>query len=158
MTDFETRIEFLPGYDYRTGAPVVDPNRGAHGMEIRFSLIGPLGAISWKLQTGWMERPLVGHLHPYSGRRDKPGIDGALLEYSPSAGAVSSHVHEQREDYWLGPNECDVIGGECYGDTGYTIGDRVLIALMKDGHAGVWRELEDIYNAWLVPEQSSIQR
>lgn len=152
MTDFETRIEFVPGYDYREGAPVEDRNKGAHGMEIRFILVGPLGGISWTVKTGWMQKPLIGHLNPYQGRRDKPGIDGGLWQYSPSAGAVSSHVAEQREDYWIGPQPCDVIGGECYGYTGYTIGDRVLDGLMKDGHAGVWREMEVIYDAWLTPE------
>jgi hypothetical protein len=150
MTEFEKRVEVFPGYDHRD-----DPRdtRGAHNLSIRFTIIGPLGAITWDLNTGWMERPLLGAYQANAGqqrRSDTPGADHRLRDYSPRAGAVSSHAHDQLEDYWVGPQPCNVLGGECYGDTGYTIGDTVLAAMFKDGHDGIWRELRVIYDAWLA--------
>lgn len=152
--EFTTKVRIFPGYDYRD-----EPNdqRGAHNLSMQFELVGPLGAISWTLNTGWMKNPLKGALAPGGpqDRADKPGADFRLREYSPSAGGVYSHSHAKAADWWLGPNECDILGGQCYGNSGYLVGDTVLAAMFDDGHEGVWRELRVLYDAWLEPEAAN---
>lgn len=148
LNDFTTEIRVHPGYDYRD-----DPSgtRGAHNLSLDFILRGPEGAINWTLNTGWLHRPLAGAMvrGRTPDRRDKPGADARLYDLYPSAGGVSSHLHDKREEYMLGPNPCNIIGGSCYGDTGYTIGDEVLEAMFVGGHEAVWTKLREIYTAWI---------
>jgi hypothetical protein len=153
MSTWEKRILFHPGYDRRDE---IDGKHGAHNMVISFVLIGPNGAVSWDLNTGWMKRPLVGGYVPgqVQARRDKPGADARLWDYSPSAGAVASHTHERINDYDIGGSKCPYIGGNCYCNVIYLVGDDVLAALFESGHKGVWKVLKRIYREWTAPEST----
>ena len=142
------------GYDFRDD---VTDQRGCHGLSFRFILVGPLGAITWVLMTGLMERPVddLGWGGVYSKvppkRAKRPGFDRTQFGFpSMTAGAIGSHCHEQRVDWWAGPYPCDVLGGECYGDTGFLIGDQALARLLKEGSEGVFTFLREIYEEWLV--------
>lgn len=126
----EVRIE--PGYNKRA------EGKGVHGMEFRFILRGAAGAITWKLNTGWVPGE---------------GTGANVRHLFPSSGGVAAHSPVPARDWWLGPDSCDVLpGGQCWGDAGYSVGDRVLEAMHADGHEGIWRELEAIYADWLGPE------
>ncbi|MCY0864876.1 MAG: hypothetical protein OWQ57_07995, partial [Sulfobacillus sp.] len=53
MTEGLTRrVKFTPGYDRRHPNPSLDG--GVHGMEIRFILSGPKGAVTFLLYTDWL--------------------------------------------------------------------------------------------------------
>jgi hypothetical protein len=152
MNGFTRQIRIRDGYDYRD-----DPKeqRGAHGMEIQFILRGPLGAITTAIGTGWMARPLRGSYNRGMGpqnRYDRPGVDGRLSDHFPTSQGIGSHCLEQRREYWFGPQDCDVIGGQCYGDHGYMVGDTFLAKLLGEGQEVAWAFLEELHNDWLVAE------
>lgn len=149
MSDFQREIRFCAGYDYRD-----DPKdqRGAHGAELHFILRGPLGAISAVVSTGWMLRPLTGRYMRHDGpqdRRDKPGVDGRLNDCFPRGAYILSHALVQRQDWWSGPSDCDILGGKCYGDIGYTVSDTFLDRLLRDGEEGAFAFLAELHDAWL---------
>lgn len=52
MTEFKRIIEWTKAFDKRDKDP--KKNYGIHGMEIRFVLRGPLGAVQFLLFTNWM--------------------------------------------------------------------------------------------------------
>lgn len=125
---FEHRVQFIAAFDKRPKQPG-DPNYGVHGVEIRFGLIGELGAVSWVLFTGWM----------------LPEIEGP--SHRPIAAGVCWHGRMPSE-----PNErpniidCEYLNGPCY-DAGVTfLSDDVFEALTREGEAGVWRVLEEKYH------------
>lgn len=90
---------------------------------IQYELIGPEGAISWKLFTG-----------RYT---NDPNTD-------PMAGGVYSHVPDPDGA------DCDLVrGGKCSGDVGYLIGDEVLAALDQSEDA-MWDKLKEIYGDWVL--------
>lgn len=148
---FTSEVRAHPAYDTRD-----QPDGAANGLEFIFILRGPAGAISWELMTGIMERPVqdagwsvFDNRPPRRGSR--PGLDYTRATPSgfPIAGPVASHVPDSVE-YLIGPAECNILpGGRCWQNIGYLIGDRVLAALVACGDPGVWRELLDIYRAWI---------
>lgn len=149
---FTHEIRADAGYDFRDD---VTDQRGCHGLSFRFILRGPLGAISWELMTGLMERPVSDpgwtiFSDRAPRRSDRPGWDRTGNDSPhPTAGAIASHCHEKRGD-WSGPYPCDVLGGECYADVGYMVGDQALDALLKGGSDGVFAYLREIHDEWLA--------
>ena len=154
MSKFTHEIQAEAGYDYRDE---VEDQRGCHGLSFRFIFRGPLGAITWHLMTGLMMRPVDDlnwdgvHSKVPPNRAEKPGFDRTKFGYpSMTAGAIASHSHKQLMDWWAGPYPCDVLGGECYGNSGYMVGDQALDALLKSGSDGVFTYLRTVYDEWLV--------
>jgi hypothetical protein len=151
--DFTTEIRADAGFDYRDDR---SDDRGARGLDLRFILHGPKGSITWVLLTGWMERPIdepgwtTNSGHP-PRRADRPGVDRtrAAYSWSPTAGPVSSHAPVKARDYWSGPFDCDVIGGSCYGDSGYMIGDDAFRALVTGGSDALFAFLRECYDDWI---------
>lgn len=157
MTDSEFRreVKFYPSYDYRDDP---DDQRGAGGATLTFILRGPLGAISADVQTYWMLRPHIGATPALYAtkpleRGAKPGIDLSLRDASPSGRSVSSHCAEPLKDWWIGPQDCPILGVPCYGDTGYMVADQFLEALVGGGDDAAWQWLEECYAEWLGAEQ-----
>jgi hypothetical protein len=155
MTDLEHSIRAYAGYDYRDEP---HDDRGAHGLDLMLITKGPLGAITCRISTGWMLRPLV--LGMVRGdpqkRRKKPGVDGRTADLWPSGSGVTSHSLTKERDYWSEIGPCDVLGVEaCWGDTGYVVADEVLWSLIFGGDEAAFAKLDEFYTSWLGPEEQS---
>jgi hypothetical protein len=142
-------VRIIPSYDHRTGSPSEKLGGGASGLRIAFFLVNEdrTAAIEWSLHTGFVKNPLAGSLNPYSGRREKPGIDESLRDLYPSAGGVVWHYSHPVEEYMesTAQSGCTLIAsGVCYGDTGYLIGDSVMDALFDGGQEAVFARLEEL--------------
>ena len=96
---------------------------GQGGVMYDYALIGPEGAINWRLYAGEY-------------------VNDAPSE--PHAGGVASHLPDPDGD------ECDLLpGGKCSGDIGFLIGDEVFV-VWKVQPELVWGELRRIYNEWIL--------
>lgn len=154
--ELRREVRFSPSYDHRD-----EPgHKGCGSVIITFILAGPLGAISADISTGWLSRPYLGRIYPIAiegpltPRGNKPGVDLLQGHESLRSAGVYSHCPEQRREHWYGPDECTILGGPCYGDKGYLVGDQFLEALVAGGDEAAWKWLEDTYNDWLRPEVS----
>jgi hypothetical protein len=147
---FRTEMRCYPSYDHR------DEGGGAHGMRLAFLLRGPDAVLSAVISTGWMRHPLVGSYLRGAGqqrRSSNVGLDRTLASSYPSGSTVSLHSPTKVKDWWHGPDKCDLLpGGECYGDTGYTLSDQVLERLVEGGDEAVWPFLVEIYQEWMAYE------
>jgi len=152
---FTTEIRAVAGYDHRDD---IKDRRGCAGLSLIFVLRGPLGAITWELMTGLMRRPIADpgwsiYANRVPKRSGHPGWDDVGHDSPhPTVGPIASHCHEARHDYWAGPYPCDVLGGQCYGDVGYMVGDQAMEALLTGGQDAVFGVLREFHDEWLGPE------
>lgn len=146
---FRRSVIFEPGYNYlhETG-----PNRrGQHGMQIRFVLTWPEGAVQFLMGAGWTplgevdeavteDEPChVDHWHHFSGSRF-----GQVN--TPSGYDIGHHwrtpTYEGEQTY--GP--CSYLGGdECYYDGSGLRAEPILRDFIAKGEPAVWRALIDEY-------------
>lgn len=153
---FTHEVRLIPSYDNRE----TDRGGGACGVKLYFILRGPGAALTFKVITDWMARPLT---EPFDWdapkpwpRASEPGCDKGHVRTLMDAG-VSLHCPAKAKEWWLGPNECDVLGGlPCYGDTGMLVGAPVLAAMVAEGDEGLWREMREIYDAWMTFEPARV--
>lgn len=155
MSDFTREIRALPSYDYRDDRA---DQRGCCGVRLFFILQGPEGVITWELLTGLMHRPIAESDQSWSifsgrapRRATRPGADKGKDHWT--AGPVHSHVPSKTQEHLRGPEKCDFLG-ECFGDSGYLVGDGVLEALTLGGSDGAFEHLEGIYRAWVLGEET----
>lgn len=133
------RIVTMTGaFDKRHSDP--KKNYGIHGMEIRFVLKGPAGAVQFVVYTQihlehvakeqWAKRN-----EPYAFKMSRPmGVD---IGYH----APTPHYEGQTE------MECDLLpGGKCYYD-GTSLGaENFMPTFIAGGSDAVWRMLEEKYH------------
>jgi hypothetical protein len=124
----ERRVEFRPAWDRRDPNPAKD--YGVHGVEIHFSVIGPLGAISWYLMTPWVL--------PAVRKWWKTLPVPARAEPIP-AGLT---WHERADTHG---QECHLVGSCRAEQVGSLDTDWLYEILIAEGEAGLWRELESAY-------------
>lgn len=147
MTDFEKCIEFKAAFSKRDPDPKKD--YGIHGVEAYFVLIGPAGAISFTLYTGWQLPEVV-------CSTEDAGLEGwrygkALVEagHYPMGATVSYHARVQRGDAEVSQEHCEWLNGDpCYSD-GTFIADDAFEALIRGGSDGIWEYLEGWYRSHL---------
>lgn len=136
-----TRIEQTVG-DFRrvieatAGFPLT-PNYGQHGMDLRFVLIGQLGATQFLMYTDWV-----------------PGKTGRGLNASVSAScfpmAADLGFHWKTSPWGDGDSSmrmphCDWIGGDCFYDGSGLNAEPVMRRFIAEGFDAVWDELERYY-------------
>lgn len=130
-----------------------DPARdyGIGSVELQFALIGPAGAITVGVSTGWYlphveERLLREHDHtPFMGRRS--------CAFQGAGTAVCIHAPSPRKDYFMGPDDCHLLpGGQCWGDIGFLAGDEAYAVLVEGGEDALWEFLASWYRAHLLDE------
>ena len=123
------RIEVRPA-----GSTASQPVVGEVDAVLLFVVEGELGATSLEVSTGWF---LPNSL---------TGVDGIDRDEFPEAG-IGYHSAEPR-----GPGFEEFTGGcrlytRCWGRGSTIAGRAVLRALLEQGDAGVWPELEALYSA-----------
>ena len=152
--EFTREVKFYPSYDYRDDP---DDQRGCGGATFSFILRGPLGAISADVNTYWMLRPHIGTTPALYApkplqRGTKPGIDLSIRDQSPTGRMISSHCAQPLVDWWIGLQDCPILGTPCYGNTGYLVADEFVEALVGGGDEAAWKYLHECYTAWLIAD------
>ncbi len=128
--DFERQITFRAAYDKRDPDPT--KNYGIHSVEIRFLLKGPKGATQFLFYTGWflpeVRKPGLSNDYPMP-------VDLGYYSLTPQ------YENDQ-------PFDCDLFpSGKCYYDGSSLNAEPVFERLLREGHEGVWAELEDFYRS-----------
>jgi len=148
MTGFEQRVLFEPGYNYlhETGPT----RRGQHGMDLRFLLIGELGATQFLMFTNWAPLGPVD-----TGSREPCHIDYTVSDPwgRGSFGVVRPPMAVDVGYHWWTPiydgdypMKCQLApDGQCYYDGSGTTADHVLRAFIERGDAAVWEALREMY-------------
>ena len=120
-----------------------------------FILRGELGAVTSRIVTGWVARPLITHYARSGGpqaRRDKPGVDAGVADIYPDGAFTGAHSYLRRKSS-VSQDDCDVLpGGKCWCTGGYLITDQVLKTLVTMGSDGVWHQLESYYDEWIAKD------
>jgi hypothetical protein len=148
---FERSIEILPAFDKRSHDP--HKNFGIHGVEMRFVLQGPRGAVSFLLYTNWQLPHVTRETDARTAAKALAGEDIAVdlqAFYHPMAADRGYHspVPLYEGQRALGP--CPYLdGAPCYYD-GSSLNARIVFeALLREGGEGVWKELEYYYRSAL---------
>ena len=136
MKDFKRDVTFSPAYDMR-------PKYGIHGVDIRFILQGPLGAVQFVMSTNWMLEHVQKELDQRTDRPrflDRPmGTDVGYHSPKPMYEGQTSM-------------DCDLIeGGQCYYDGSGLLADQWLREiLIPEGSDGIWKALEKRYHETFI--------
>lgn len=131
---YERRIITKAAFEQRHD----DPNRdyGIGGVSITFALIGKGRAVDWDLMTDCFL--------PHTEKRLKKETRSWL---GPTAGGVGFHYGKSQYDGMAQSDECNLIGGPCFYDTGFLIGDEVYRAFACGGIDGVFGKLRELIEA-----------
>jgi len=115
-----------------------DPNRdyGISGAYFVFCLIGKDRAITWELCSDCFlpetKKRLRDEGHPWMG---------------PTAGPVDFHYREPQYEGMRSSDDCTLLDGTCYGNTGFLLGDDVYRAFAYGGIDGVFGKLRELLEA-----------
>lgn len=138
----EESVQFTPGYR----CPVTGWNgHGRHGMEIHWYLRGPAGAVVFGMFAGWepSDLPLI-YPGPQHGQ--------------PYAECITFHARRPvYEDQAFSRDDCDVIGGPCYCDVGYSMAGPVMAAFFRYGEQSIWDALEEHYGRLVTEENLALE-
>lgn len=149
--EFTTKMVLKAGYDHRDETDE-GRLRGCHGADLELVLIGPLGAITTTISTGWMHRPVEGRViwGQKQRRRNKPGLDTLSWDSYPSGAVVASHWRKPVSEYDTASGyDCPWLdGAQCFGSGGYLIADEVLDILISQGDDAAYERMAAIYADW----------
>ena len=138
---FEREVSFIPAFDRRDPDP--KKNYGIHGVDIRFYLKGPHGAVQFILSTNWQ----LPHVQKETDTR-LPLPDMPYLFHQPMAVDLGYHSKIPiREGQTCIQQDCEFTSGPCYYDGSTLEADRIFNILREEGDKGVWRELAIYYRA-----------
>ena len=126
---FERVVAFYPAWDERPGP------RGQHVVDLHFALVGPAGAVSICVFTGWTWAD---------------GTNDAVLddEYRPAPMCAGLNYHERTAGSELVKEDCEYLGSPCYdgGMTSMLGAASVFHALIRGGEDALWTRLRDAYD------------
>lgn len=130
---FERILITAPGFP-------LTPNYGQHGMDLRFVLVGELGATQFLMFTDWVP--------------GKTGIREGFRSSAPSfpmAADLGHHwktyPHEGDGDQsWGRMDECDFFPGGCWYDGSGLNAQPVMERFIAGGLDAVWTDLEAYYH------------
>jgi hypothetical protein len=148
--NIERRIVFEVGYDHRAFPDECGGGgHGQHGMNMRWVLIGPKGAVQWLVyMTNWVPGNVrhgeVGAEHPVSivpvNRVIGDGMAADIGYHSPVP------LWEGQEEY--GHMKCELLPeGECYYDGSGVNAEPLLEAFLAHGPHAVWAALARYYGS-----------
>ena len=146
----EESVQFAPGYNCPARGP---QSHGVHGMEIRWMLRGPAGAVWLCMFTDW----IPGERTPGHGLPPSGPYDG--WERCPDGGGLGYHARiPQYEGHEIDREDCDVIGGPCYGDMSFGGADEPVKRFVAEGEQAIWDALEaryaDIAATWAKAQEA----
>lgn len=139
---FERILDISPAYDMRNPDP--KKNYGVHGLEMRFVLKGPLGAVQFVLFTNWM-------LPKVQEEFDKDdNLPRSLMRPMPADLGYHSPVpHYEDQDPHGGG--CPYLDGRpCYYDGSGLQAQEPWNILVSEGEEALWAFLKRYYRFRLV--------
>lgn len=130
--DFRRVLVTGPGW-------ALTPNYGQHGMDLRFVLVGELGATQFLMMTDWV-----------------PGSTGERGRYTggapsfPMAADLGYHWKtyphgDGGDESWGRMDECEWLPGGCWYDGSGLNAEPVMRRFIAEGMDAVWAELESYY-------------
>lgn len=126
---FQTAVVFEPGFNDRGG------EYGVHGMDFRFLLRGPNGAVGFSMSTGWVP--------------GEKGVNPAVAGLFPMAMDVSYHAHSpQRDGHDQARSDCPYLDGQpCFSDGAFLAAEPILEAFITRGDVAVWEALREWHDS-----------
>lgn len=163
----ERILEWKPAFDKRNPDP--KKNYGIHGVELRFVVKGPLGAVQFLLYTNWqlasvraefdrkgcgrycLNKPMpadLGYHSPVPRYEGQTPIGATKITWVDNDGSIPgfdvAKVPESEPTGTFDP--CPYLDGKpCYYDGSGLNAERIFDVLCAEGDVGVWRELEAYY-------------
>lgn len=136
----ERIVRFTPAYDKRDPDPKKD--YGIHGVELRFALVGELGATQFLVFTNWQ----LPHVTEEAISKSVSAATRISLKcrFLPMAADLGYHSRAETE-YGSHFEECDLLGTECWYDGSGLNAEPVFDRLLREGDEAVWDELEQYY-------------
>ena len=142
---FERLIMFSPSYDERR------KGYGIHGMEMRFLVKGPKGAVQFLVFTNWMLPHVKKEL---LDRVDKgENLHPCLFEGHPADLGYHSPKPMYKGQSAMS-NDCDVLGGKCYYDGSGLNAERPFGILVSQGLESLWNFLEEYYGSVFLKKET----
>ena len=136
---FRRQVQFSPAYDKRHPDP--KKNYGIHGMELRFILVGPLGATQFVFATN-LQLP---HVRQEQFNRD----NGVRQQYdfgAPMGVDVGYHAHEAQYEGQPSRSDCKYLDGPCFYDGSSLRADEFYPTFLEKGDDAVWAMLREEYD------------
>ena len=137
MTDFERIVDMRGAFDRRHSDPT--KNYGIHGMDLRFVLKGPKGAVQFLVFTN-IQLPHVAR--EQWDRRDSPY---AFEMAQPSGADIGYHAYEPQYEGQSQMDSCEYLGQPCYYDGSSLRADKFMPEFIAGGSDAVWAMLEHEY-------------
>ena len=135
----ERKIMFTPAYDKRDPNP--SKNYGIHGVEMRWLVTGPKGAIQFVLSTNW-------HLKAVQEELDER-LDRRFPHLSCHPMPMDLGYHSpvpMYEGQTCIEKECEFLGGKpCYYDGSTLNAEKPYWILVEKGGDALWEYLEGYY-------------
>jgi hypothetical protein len=126
----ERAVVFEPGYICTTSGP---HGHGRHGMNIRWILRGPKGAITFLVFTGWLPG------------REEMGLDAGA--HSPMAADLGYYARVSQYEGNFAREDCECTGGTCYYDGSGMAASDLFKRFTTEGEAAIWAALASRYDS-----------
>lgn len=153
VDEFEQWIEMDAAFDKRHDDPT--KNYGIHGVDMRFYLRGPKGAVQFVLFTNWQlphvtQELAVRHVAEIQagGSGHVKPVDILRIHSNPLPADLGCHAYEPQYDDQERMESCDILldaPGGCYYDGSGLAASEVYKRLLEEGSDGVWAALKDCY-------------
>jgi hypothetical protein len=142
----EESVQFAPGYN----CPVPGgPGHGVHGMEVRWHLRGPAGAVVLTMGTDF----IPGERRPGHGL--SPGGLNENWAHWPCGMGIEYHARSPRYEGNEPEDGCDLLGAPCHWDMWYGGADDAVRRFVAEGEQVIWDALESAYASLQETEAAS---
>lgn len=123
-------------------------NYGISGMRMYFGVKGSLGGVSCSMHTAWyLPQNQDSSFEMYR----KYPFDPCESLMQPSLVSLDHHGHKPSYDGQTPSQNCELTGGECYGDgTSLWFGEAWMLGFLHGGSDWLWPRLEELYEHWLA--------
>ena len=133
----ERKLEISAAYDKHSKEP---GKNYVHGVEMRWYILGPAGAIQFVLYTNWHLK----HVQDEQDARLDRQFPHLFCHPLPADIGYHSHVPRYKGQTILSEN-CDILKGPCYYDGSSLNAHQFYKILIEQGGEALWMALEKEY-------------
>ncbi len=152
MSTLKKSLEITPAWDRRHSDP--EKNCGVSGVEMRFYLTGPEGAVQFVLATNWQ-------LPNVTREQNKNPLPAAHMRLLVHPYPVDVGYHSRvpmYEGHTPMDRKCPVLGTDtCYYDGSTLMADTAFNKLLTGGHEALDQYMLEFYNNTFSTSYTSIQ-